>query len=148
MNSDEDGGRWSPIDTDEWYATRNATTALRDVLTTAGMARAFPRLRAELNAFGQGLIELGRVSPETAEHPRFTSSGRWRYPPCMAVPDGCWHVQGKPPTPIRRHPRPLIGAGGPGVRRARDRGVLRAGVAGQHPGPRPLRGHGSCARAR
>ncbi|TKA04555.1 hypothetical protein [Actinacidiphila oryziradicis] len=67
MNTDADGARWSPIDTDEWYAARNATTALRDVLTAAGMARDFPYLRAELNAFGQGLIELGRVSPETAE---------------------------------------------------------------------------------
>ncbi|MDT0456979.1 hypothetical protein RM550_14745 [Streptomyces sp. DSM 41527] len=63
----EDAARWSPLETDEWYAARNATTALRDVLTAAGMARDFPYLRADLNAFGHGLIELGRVSPETAE---------------------------------------------------------------------------------
>ncbi|AOP45351.1 hypothetical protein [Streptomyces lydicus] len=63
----EDAARWSPLETDEWYAARNATTALRDVLTAAGMAREFPYLRADLNAFGHGLIELGRVSPETAE---------------------------------------------------------------------------------
>jgi hypothetical protein len=62
-----DAASWSPIETDEWYAARNATSALRDVLTATGMARDFPYLRAELNAFGQGLIELGRVSPETAE---------------------------------------------------------------------------------
>ncbi|MFF4751761.1 hypothetical protein ACWD5R_20405 [Streptomyces sp. NPDC002514] len=62
-----DAANWNPIETDEWYAARNATTALRDVLTAAGMTRDFPYLRAELNAFGQGLIELGRVSPETAE---------------------------------------------------------------------------------
>lgn len=63
----EDAARWSPLETDEWYAARNATTALRDVLTAAGMARDFSYLRADLNAFGHGLIELGRVSPETAE---------------------------------------------------------------------------------
>lgn len=63
----EDAAHWSPLETDEWYAARNATTALRDVLTAAGMARDFPYLRADLNAFGHGLIELGRVSPETAE---------------------------------------------------------------------------------
>ncbi len=62
-----DAARWSPVESDEWYAARNATSALRDVLTAAGMARDFPYLRAELNAFGQGLIELGRVSPDTAE---------------------------------------------------------------------------------
>lgn len=27
----------------------------------------FPYLRADLNAFGHGLVELGRVSPDTAE---------------------------------------------------------------------------------
>ncbi|WP_405891381.1 hypothetical protein OG612_06320 [Streptomyces sp. NBC_01527] len=32
------------------------------------MARDFPYLRADLNAFGHGLVELGRVSPSTAEH--------------------------------------------------------------------------------
>ncbi|MCF3960365.1 hypothetical protein [Streptomyces fuscigenes] len=62
-----DAAHWSPLETDEWYAARNATTALRDVLTAAGMAKDFPYLRAELNAFGLGLIELGRVSPETAQ---------------------------------------------------------------------------------
>jgi hypothetical protein len=32
------------------------------------MERDFPYLRADLNAFGHGLVELGRVSPATAEH--------------------------------------------------------------------------------
>ncbi|MFD4526031.1 hypothetical protein ACFWP7_19300 [Streptomyces sp. NPDC058470] len=31
------------------------------------MEKDFPYLRADLNAFGHGLIELGRVSPATAE---------------------------------------------------------------------------------
>lgn len=63
----QDAARWSPLDSDGWYAARNATTALRDVLTAAGMEKDFPYLRADLNAFGHGLIELGRISPDTAE---------------------------------------------------------------------------------
>lgn len=62
-----DAAHWSPLNTDEWYAARNAASALREVLTAAGMARDFPYLRADLNAFGHGLIDLGRVAPETAE---------------------------------------------------------------------------------
>ncbi|WP_326649463.1 hypothetical protein [Streptomyces anthocyanicus] len=62
-----DAAVWSPLDSDGWYAARNATTALRDTLVRAGLERDFPYLRAELNAFGHGLVELGRVSPETAE---------------------------------------------------------------------------------
>ncbi|MFF7334135.1 hypothetical protein [Streptomyces sp. NPDC008150] len=62
-----DAARWSPLDSDGWYAARNATTALRGALIAAGMERDFPYLRADLNAFGHGLVELGRVSPATAE---------------------------------------------------------------------------------
>ncbi|WP_413758979.1 hypothetical protein [Streptomyces sp. MMBL 11-3] len=58
---------WSPLENDDWYTTRNATTALRDALLSAGLEKDFPYLRAEMNAFGQGLVELGRVSPATAE---------------------------------------------------------------------------------
>ncbi|MEU0646126.1 hypothetical protein [Streptomyces umbrinus] len=63
-----DAADWSPLDSDGWYAARNATTALRDALIRAGMEKDFPYLRADLNAFGHGLVELGRVSPATAEH--------------------------------------------------------------------------------
>ncbi|MER7934379.1 MULTISPECIES: hypothetical protein [unclassified Streptomyces] len=62
-----DAATWSPLDSDGWYAARNATTALRDALIRAGLEKDFPYLRAELNAFGHGLVELGRVSPATAE---------------------------------------------------------------------------------
>ncbi|MER6529483.1 hypothetical protein [Streptomyces sp. NPDC001508] len=62
-----DAASWSPLDSDGWYAARNATTALRDALVRAGLERDFPYLRADLNAFGHGLVELGRVSPATAE---------------------------------------------------------------------------------
>jgi hypothetical protein len=71
MADEPTGGRdaaaWSPLDSEGWYAARNATTALRDVLVRAGLEKDFPYLRADLNAFGHGLVELGRVSPDTAE---------------------------------------------------------------------------------
>lgn len=62
-----DAAACSPIDTTEWYAAREATTALRDVLTSAGLHREFPFLRADMNAFGLGYVDLGRVSPGTAQ---------------------------------------------------------------------------------
>jgi hypothetical protein len=71
MPSDErqerDAALWSPIDSHEWYEARNAATSLRRVLTALGMERDFPFLRADMNAFGHGFIDLGRISPETAE---------------------------------------------------------------------------------
>lgn len=71
MSTDEPPGydvaTWSAIDSTEWYTARDATTALRDVLKTAGMERAFPYLRADVNAFGHAYVELGRVAPETAQ---------------------------------------------------------------------------------
>jgi hypothetical protein len=62
-----DAATWSPLDSDGWYAARKATTALLDALVRAGLEKDFPYLRADLNAFGHGLVELGRVSPDTAE---------------------------------------------------------------------------------
>ncbi|MGW2033064.1 hypothetical protein [Streptomyces sp. NPDC001811] len=62
-----DAAAWSPLESEGWYAARNATTALRDALVRAGLEKEFPYLRADLNAFGHGLVELGRVSPDTAE---------------------------------------------------------------------------------
>jgi hypothetical protein len=62
-----DAASWSSLDSAEWYAAREAAAALRDVLTSLGLHREFPYLRADLNAFGLGFIELGRISPETAQ---------------------------------------------------------------------------------
>ncbi|GAA0911926.1 hypothetical protein [Streptomyces thermoalcalitolerans] len=67
LTSGRDAATWSPLDSDGWYAARNATTALRDALVCAGLEKDFPYLRADLNAFGHGLVELGRVAPDTAE---------------------------------------------------------------------------------
>jgi hypothetical protein len=40
---------------------------LRDVLIAAGLEREFPYLRADINAFGHGIVELGRTTPEAAD---------------------------------------------------------------------------------
>ena len=61
-----DAARWEPIASAAWYEARNAAAALRDVLIAAGLAEHFPFLRAELNAFGHGIVDLGRTTPEAA----------------------------------------------------------------------------------
>lgn len=92
MDSDKperrDAASWSPIDSREWYETREAVSSLRDVLVAAGMEREFPYLRADLNAFGQGLIELGRISPETAERVAQLLRLALAYPHNMKTIDG------------------------------------------------------------
>src|SRR5579884_41583 len=64
--SGSDEARWSPITSTQWYEARNATAALRDVLLALDLAHAFPFLRADLNAFGHGIVDLGRTTPEAA----------------------------------------------------------------------------------
>jgi hypothetical protein len=55
------------IDSDQWQLARQAATTLRETLRRAGLECDVPYLRADLNAFGQGYVELGRVAPDTAE---------------------------------------------------------------------------------
>lgn len=62
-----DVASWSPIDAGAWYEARDATALLRDVLLAAGLAEEMPYLRADVNAFGHGFVELGRTSPAGAK---------------------------------------------------------------------------------
>ncbi|MGC5365497.1 hypothetical protein ACPXCE_28135 [Streptomyces sp. DT24] len=55
------------IDSVEWQAARHAVAHLRESLQLADLERDFPHLRADLNAFGRGYVELGRVAPDKAE---------------------------------------------------------------------------------
>ena len=55
------------IDSPQWQAARHAVAHLRESLQLIGLERDVPYLRADLNAFGQGYVELGRVAPDTAE---------------------------------------------------------------------------------
>jgi hypothetical protein len=55
------------IDSHQWQVARQAATTLRETLKLAGLERDVPYLRGDLNAFGQGYVELGRVAPDTAE---------------------------------------------------------------------------------
>jgi hypothetical protein len=61
-----DPARRSPQDVHGWYEARDAVNALRDVVVAAGLAKHLPYLRADLNAFGRGIIEIGRTTPEGA----------------------------------------------------------------------------------
>jgi hypothetical protein len=70
MTGDEslpDAASWSPLDTWAWYEARDATAMLRDVLMAAGLAEDLPYLRADVNAFGHGFVELGRTTPAAAK---------------------------------------------------------------------------------
>lgn len=62
-----DTASWSPLQSKEWHDARRATAALRDALIAAGLQQQFPFLRADLNAFGQGFVDLGRTTPRAAE---------------------------------------------------------------------------------
>jgi len=55
------------MDTDGWYKARNAVMLLRNALVAAGLACELPYLRAEVNAYGNGLVTLGQTSPEAAQ---------------------------------------------------------------------------------
>jgi hypothetical protein len=50
-----------------WAHAARATTALEKELRACGLTDAFPYLRAEVNVFGVGIIELGRITPQTAQ---------------------------------------------------------------------------------
>lgn len=53
---------------DAWHEARAAALALRDQLTAAGLARNFPFLQADVNAFGHGFVHLGHTTPSAAQH--------------------------------------------------------------------------------
>ncbi|MYW04521.1 hypothetical protein [Streptomyces sp. SID3343] len=50
---------------DAWYVARSAVMGLRDVLIAAGMEADFTYLSADVNAFGNGIVNLGRITPAT-----------------------------------------------------------------------------------
>jgi hypothetical protein len=49
-----------------WAQAVRATTALEKALNACGLGDAMPYLRADVNAFGVGAVEMGRITPETA----------------------------------------------------------------------------------
>jgi hypothetical protein len=50
-----------------WSEAQHAVSALRRALTELGVGDTLPYLRADVTEFGSGIVELGRVTPETAE---------------------------------------------------------------------------------
>ena len=57
-----DAAAWSPLDSDGWYAARDATTALRDVLVRAG-------LEADTAETGTTVVKDRRLPKNTREGP-------------------------------------------------------------------------------
>jgi hypothetical protein len=50
-----------------WTTAQRSVAQLKDVLAEAGHEDVMPYLRADVNVFGAGIVELGRVTPETAD---------------------------------------------------------------------------------
>jgi len=60
-NTDEDS-----LAGDAWYEARMVVSELRDVLLAANLAESFMYLQADINAFGKGVVVLGRTTPAAA----------------------------------------------------------------------------------
>ena len=50
----------------EWARAQHAVSELQQALSDLGCSDSMPYLRADVNVFGNGVVELGRVTPETA----------------------------------------------------------------------------------
>jgi hypothetical protein len=49
-----------------WARAQHAVSELQQALSDLGHSDAMAYLRADVNVFGNGVVELGRVTPETA----------------------------------------------------------------------------------
>ena len=49
-----------------WMDAQQSVVTIKAALAELGQDGAMPYLRADVNAFGRGIVELGRVTPQTA----------------------------------------------------------------------------------
>jgi hypothetical protein len=49
-----------------WATAQRAASAIQGAMAELGQADAMPYLHADVNVFGNGVVELGRVTPHTA----------------------------------------------------------------------------------
>jgi hypothetical protein len=49
-----------------WARAQHAVTALKQALANLGYEDAMPHLHADVNVFGTGFVELGRITPQVA----------------------------------------------------------------------------------
>jgi hypothetical protein len=49
-----------------WAQAQHAVSALKQALADLGQDNAIPHLRADVNVFGAGIVELGCITPQTA----------------------------------------------------------------------------------
>lgn len=66
MRENGTGSQASPGTGDAWFDARTAAMHLRDLLVAAGLAKDFPYLQADVNAFGNGIVTIGRTNPAAA----------------------------------------------------------------------------------
>ncbi|WP_436773312.1 hypothetical protein [Yinghuangia sp. YIM S09857] len=59
--ADKDPERSHAADGDAWHDARQAVVELRDVLIAAGMETEFKTLTTDVDAFGRGIVSLGKV---------------------------------------------------------------------------------------
>jgi hypothetical protein len=50
-----------------WTTAQHSVAGLKEALTVIGFGDEMPHLRADVNVFGTGIVELGRVTPRTAD---------------------------------------------------------------------------------
>lgn len=50
-----------------WTTAQHSVLELKEALAVIGHEDAIPYLRADVNVFGAGVVELGRVTPQTSE---------------------------------------------------------------------------------
>ena len=50
-----------------WTRAQRSVAELKEALSEIGREDAMPYLRADVNVFGAGIVELGRITPETAD---------------------------------------------------------------------------------
>ena len=66
MRNNDIGTPITPGSGDAWFDARTAAMHLRDLLIAAGLAKDFPYLQADVNAFGNGIVTIGRTTPAAA----------------------------------------------------------------------------------
>lgn len=49
-----------------WMDAQQSVVTIKSALAELGQDGTMPYLRADVNVFGQGIVELGRVTPQTA----------------------------------------------------------------------------------
>lgn len=70
-----------------WTTAQHSVLELKEAFAAIGREDAIPYLRADVNVFGAGVVELGRVTPQTAD--LITSALRLIAAQASGIGEGC-----------------------------------------------------------